>query len=436
MCNKSNKSRNKTYSISQTIVMTNLKTQLKWKNTSNYNTKNYYKSNVTCVMSNIKTQHNWGNMSNHNINENCKTNVTCVMTNIKNQIKWENMFKLNIKMTNVTSVMTNMKTQIKWENMIKFNTKKTKLKINKYGYPPHKEKNHTKWKLSQKKLNKLTKIMNGNKNIKALKILQWNMGSRFLSKKRDEIQAIMDDMKPDIMVITEANMFCNEQDHLLNIEGYNIIKPKPWDNPQLKYDRVIILIKLELNYTVLDEFMEPDTSAIWLNISRVGQRKLRVGAIYREHQFLKQPDDSSADIHCQEDRWRRILSQWIAATNRSDSIIIGDMNLDISKWDSPTQKNKTMIEETKAEIETSGFTQVIEGITRTWPGVEDSHVDHCWVNISEKIIQKINIPIASSDHNLIGIILRVKGVIKSTLEFKKRIWTNFNHPRYKMSGTD
>ena len=117
-----------------------------------------------------------------------------------------------------------------------------------------------------------------------------------------------------------------------------------------------------------------------------GSKKLVIGGLYREHRFLKEPDNISADIRNQESRWRRIVAKWLEATAGCESLVIGDMNLDQVTWSNPDQAHKNMVEVVKTEIETKGFFQVIEEITRTWPGVEDSLLDHCWVNCPEKII--------------------------------------------------
>ena len=57
-------------------------------------------------------------------------------------------------------------------------------------------------------------------------------------------------------------------------------------------------------------------------------------------------------------------------------------------------------------------------------------MDHCWVNCPEKIIQKFNIENSASDHNIVDVILRVKGAVRSNLEFRKRKWCNFDQDVY------
>ena len=61
---------------------------------------------------------------------------------------------------------------------------------------------------------------------KSLLVGQWNLGSKFWERKIDLIQAAVDDKKPDLMYITEANIMGDVPDYKIRIEGYNLIKPK------------------------------------------------------------------------------------------------------------------------------------------------------------------------------------------------------------------
>ena len=59
-------------------------------------------------------------------------------------------------------------------------------------------------------------------------------------------------------------------------------------------------------------------------------------------------------------------------------LIIGDTNLDKEKWNAPEQIHIHMVDLVKEEIKTLNYCQIIEGITRSWPGQESSLIDQCW----------------------------------------------------------
>ena len=60
--------------------------------------------------------------------------------------------------------------------------------------------------------------------------------------------------------------------------------------------------------------------------------------------------------------------------------------MDYARWQTPDQGHAQMVIETKDSLETKGFVQIIEGITRLWPGTTDSLIDHLWTNSPPKDI--------------------------------------------------
>ena len=63
----------------------------------------------------------------------------------------------------------------------------------------------------------------------------------------------------------------------------------------------------------------------------------------------------TGDVEKHEERWQRILDQWVKVTGNSDSIMIGDLNLDKINWQNPDQNISNMVEATKNSIEVKGF---------------------------------------------------------------------------------
>ena len=85
----------------------------------------------------------------------------------------------------------------------------------------------------------------------------------------------------------------------------------------------------------------------------------------------------------------------------------------------------------KDEIETLDFKQIIEGMTRTWPGKEDSLLDQCWTNRPDRILSWKNSVRSTGDHNVIEIIIRIKGKDMSNQEIRTRCWKKFDLNRYQ-----
>ena len=90
-----------------------------------------------------------------------------------------------------------------------------------------------------------------------------------------------------------------------------------------------------------------------------------------------------------------------------------------------------MVDRSKTEFESAGFVQIIKGIIRTWKGQTDSLVDQCWLNQSSKVISHQNDVCASSDHNLITVIMRIKNKKLGVQVLQKRVWKNFCPATYR-----
>ena len=166
--------------------------------------------------------------------------------------------------------------------------------------------------------------------------------------------------------------------------------------------------------------MDHRVASIWLKVSSKGKNTVHLGAIYCEHQWIRQEDPNlTGDIREQNFRWNLFINQREAAS-RSDTIVIGDFNLDMNKWSAPDSDHLIMTDMMKNRIETLGFTQVIEGDTRFWPGTPSSLIDHCWQNCTERIMSVKNVEIAVSDHNLQEIQIRINGSGTRPKEFLAR----------------
>ena len=97
-----------------------------------------------------------------------------------------------------------------------------------------------------------------------------------------------------------------------------------------------------------------------------------------------------------------------------------------------------MVDMVKDQAETSGFSQIVTGYTRCWNGQSSSLLDQCWTNCATRISSCRNLVCGSSDHNLIEIIVRLKGINKSPKETVKRNCKNFNSKTFKemVAGID
>ena len=175
-----------------------------------------------------------------------------------------------------------------------------------------------------------------------------------------------------------------------------------------------------------------NVASIWLKLCKKGGKKIFIGGIYREHKLLRQalPNDTDSEIQ-QTNRWSQFIQQWTAANQLGDVIVIGDTNLDELKWSAPEHINLNMVNLVKMEIETQGFQQLIQGPTRFWPQQSDSLIDKCWSNCLDRVMSTSNTLNGTTDHNIIELVLRIKGKISTPTEILRRSMKNWNSENYK-----
>ena len=262
--------------------------------------------------------------------------------------------------------------------------------------------------ISNKTRNRRKKMENGNGIIRQnMTLIHWNMGSKMWTRKREEIEAVITQYTPDVLVISESNLLESLENYEKEIQGYQLLLPKTTEVQTIS--RLVMLIKNGIEVKIMDNLMDASLASIWIKVGARGRRPMLVGTIYREHQFLYQQDpNQSGSPQQQTARWAKFVDKWKAAAGHGDVIVLGDVNLDFFKWGNPDSGHKKMVDKVKEEVETLGFNQIIQGFTRTWPGVPDSLVDHCWMNCQNRLIYHRNIVRTFSDHNLLIVSFRTK----------------------------
>ena len=232
--------------------------------------------------------------------------------------------------------------------------------------------------LSNLERNKLVKSVHGNGSSRQnIQILHWNMGSKYWTRKKVEVEAVILKYNPDIMIISEANLIKGLTEDEMNIRGYTMIFPKTFE--EQKVARLVLIHKEDMQVKVMPELMDKSVAVVW--IGHRGRKPIVLAGYYREHQFILQDDrDDSGNPARQLDRLNKFVESWKKAEKGNDVIVLGDVNLDYVKWSQPEAAQTRMVDKIKNEVETLGFHQMVEKITRSWKGVPDSLIDHCWMN--------------------------------------------------------
>ena len=201
------------------------------------------------------------------------------------------------------------------------------------------------WAQAQKIKNRIKKSYNGN-NRNSIHVMHWNLGPRFWDNKREDVQHLVDEYKPDYVFISEANLFHDTPPHKTEIEGYDLVMARTMET--LKFSRIILLCKKGAQYKVETNRMSQELSSIWVKLSGRGRKSLLLGGVYRDHYNIRQQGvNNSRSKEQQEHRWDIFIRQWVAASNNGECLILGDTNLDILRWDTPDFIHENMIKKSQ-----------------------------------------------------------------------------------------
>ena len=285
--------------------------------------------------------------------------------------------------------------------------------------------------MSNREMNREIKAQNGNGTVKQiLKVYHWNKGHGWWENKLEEIETLVAEKVPDLIFISEANLRQEIRDEMKCIDGYTTVYPKTATNH--KYSRLILLIREEISYKLLDNLMNATEPSIWVRVNINKRRSVCIGGCYREHRLLlQQAPNLTGTPALQQLRWEATIRGWMAAAREKRCFLIGDLNLDYSRWLQPEAGHSRMVDRVKTEIETLGFCQIVRGMTRFWPGQPPSQLDHCWTNSPGLVMSHSNETWSSSDHNLIGVMVRTRDRVEADHESWGRQWKQLDVQRFK-----
>ena len=174
-------------------------------------------------------------------------------------------------------------------------------------------------------------------------------------------------------------------------------------------------------------------SAIWLEVGLPNKKKILVCQGYREWKYLGQADSSSGTVPAQLERWSVFLNHWEQALLEGrEVIVIMDANIDFMKWrkdnlpaSDSAVRLKSLIELLFSKIIPHGVSQLVTVPTRSWPGQEDSGLDHIYTNKPDKLSNVYAEFTGGSDHKLIKITRYAKSIQRNVRYVRKRVFKNF-----------
>ena len=281
-------------------------------------------------------------------------------------------------------------------------------------------------RVSRKKLNQLARATTGNRSNRGIKLAHWNAGSAHLYNKMDELEQVVADLHPHVLGVSEANFKLEHSLDDVQLQEYDLVLSKTIENDRLGVSRVVCYKHQSLVGKVRDDLMSDNFSSIWLELGLPRKKKFLVCQLYREWQYLGQPDSSSRSVPEQLSRWSIFLDQWQQALDSGKEVIVmGDLNLNHFKF-TDAGELQPLVDLLIEQIYPHGVQQCVRGPTRSWPGQPDSCLDLIFTNNPDKIGQAQSQIRGSSDHRLIFVNKHAKNIKQSIRYVKKRSYKDFN----------
>jgi hypothetical protein len=237
---------------------------------------------------------------------------------------------------------------------------------------------------------------------KSIRVASLNI-NRGLIKKENELKYTIQENNIDIIGVSEVDLMDFDEKKPFKIEGFNTFFPlkRPGSNKK----RLLCFVKDNLDITQRSDLMSNTISSVWLELKTKSQ-KILICTIYREWDNLD--GNGPLDTGQHTENLRTLQSQIEIAIKEGLVIVIGDMNIDLKKWES--QKiNKTaedyqlLIGECGLEILDFGFTwsRIIESV------LKQSAIDHALINKPEAVKDYFKVKFHKSDHDLIGVEVKI-----------------------------
>ena len=255
-----------------------------------------------------------------------------------------------------------------------------------------------------------------------------------MQNKHHELETIIAGHQPHMLGLSEANLWANHDQHLVQHADYNLHVCSTIDNPELAVSRVVVYTHKSLVVKRRPDLEFNYTSAIWLEVGLPRQKKILVCHAYREWKHLRQGDSSSATVAAQLERWSAFITKWEQALQTGKEVIVMmDANIDFLKWTrsdlSPsdqTYRLRPLIELLFSRILPLGVSQLVSVPTRVWAGVQESGLDHLYTNKQDKLSEVYTEFSGGSDHKLIKVTRYSKSLKRNPRYVRKRCYKQFN----------
>ena len=216
----------------------------------------------------------------------------------------------------------------------------------------------------------------------------------------DEIKNIIEEHKPHIIGISEANLHINAHKPSMHIEGY-VVEIDNLHKVKCR-SQIVIYIMSHIKYVRRTDLENTKIPNVWLEIFPVREPAYLLNVGYREWADQLQTPKEGRTMISQENRLEIMLSSWTkAAEEEKTLVIVGDWNVNMLPWINQDQTtSKPLLEMIQQAAADNNLTLLTRRATRAQGADEHSALDVIFTNSAE-IISQIEYYPSSSDHQMI-----------------------------------
>ena len=252
-----------------------------------------------------------------------------------------------------------------------------------------------------------------------------NINCRSLLNKAEELNYILDELKPDIACLTETWLDSSTPKNSFIPIGYTMIRKDRPESFKQKYGRnrgggIAIVHKEGLKIDLKNYITNKTEEILWAEIK--GKQNFLLGVIYRPDYCDLLKDDEEESIL--EESIRK------AAEITHRMIVTGDLNIDMAN---PGNK---MTEKLTDIFSCYGMNQHIKKPTRIDKSGKETIIDHTWADEETKLIKSTETFIALSDHLGTYTSINVPKFIPEKKTILCRCWKNYTKQEFNEKLTE
>ena len=169
--------------------------------------------------------------------------------------------------------------------------------------------------------NKISHLNNGNKTVNNIKLLHTNKGPAFFENKIDDMSFLIDQHKPDIMSISEANINRKNMTFRDQFPDYNFEINKM--SEICNFSRNAIMINKSFKYKRRYDLENDRVCIIWIEVKLSKRKSILIMGGYRQWQLLRfYNDGESGSVNSQLNRLKLITESWANAIKEGKSVVV------------------------------------------------------------------------------------------------------------------